>query len=179
MTSRVIILIILLASLSFASCTEEYETIEGEADCALSFTEHAMDESLQAMIDSYTSDGFVGMTLLSEDPENGLWIGSSGYANIEEDIKMNPCHLHNSASLYKTFIATVILQLKEEGSLSLEDKLSEYISVDIIDKLPNGALLNLKHLLQQRSGIPDIFEVEFITEFFNHPNTAYTIELHQ
>jgi len=93
MKSTIIIIIIIVLSFSFTSCTKEYELIESDAECALSFSEHPKDEALQTLIEAYTSDGFVGMTLLSDDPENGLWIGSSGYANIEDDVKMNPSFL--------------------------------------------------------------------------------------
>ena len=45
------------------------------------------------------------MTVLVDKPSDGLWIGSSGYASIESNIKMTPCHLHHTASIYKTYIS--------------------------------------------------------------------------
>lgn len=167
---------ILALCLMMASCTEEYFTPENDINCMSNYQNHTNAVSFQGIVDQYANDGFVGMTLLVDSPTDGLWIGSSGYASIEKDIKMNPCHLHYTASLYKTYIATMILQLVEEGKINLDDKLSDHISATITDKLPNGNSVSIKNLLQQRSGIPDIFEVTFITDFFNNPTKQYSIE---
>ncbi len=173
---RAITTSILVAVLFLTSCSQEYITPENDNECSINFQEHPNATSFQNLADKYANDGFVGMTILIDNPADGLWIGSSGYASIEEDIKMNPCHIHHTASLYKTYIATVIMQLVEENKINLDDKLSTYLSSDITDKIPNGNLISIKNLLQQRTGIPDIFEVDFITDFFNNPTTSYTIE---
>ena len=162
--------------LCLISCKQEYLRPQNENNCTLNFQDHPKASSLQKLSDQYAQDGFIGMTLLVDDPVEGLWIGSSGYASIEENVKMNPCHIHHTASLYKTYIATVIMQLVGENKIDLDDKLSNYLSAAIIDEIPNGNQVSIKNLLQQRSGIPDIFEVEFITDFFNEPSKTYTIE---
>lgn len=167
---------LVLLSLLMVSCTNDYMTPENNIDCAENFQDHPNSNSFQSLIDQFTKDGFVGMTLLVDDAEEGLWIGSSGYASIEQNTKMNPCHIHHTASLYKTYIATVVLQLVEEGKINLDDKLSNYLPSEITDKIPNGNSISIKNLLQQRTGIPDIFEVDFITDFFNAPTKTYTIE---
>jgi len=166
----------LVLCILFTSCTKDYPTPENEIDCAMDFQEHPKAAALQDLVDNYANDGFVGMTILVDNPSDGLWIGSSGYASIEKDIKMNPCHIHHTASLYKTYIATVIMQLLEENKIKLDDKLTEYLSSDITDRIPNGDVVTIKNLLQHRTGIPDIFEIDFITDFFNNPTKEYSIE---
>jgi len=170
-------ILIAIILLFISSCTKDDIVMpDNNIDCTSNFQDHSNAASFQTLIDNYTNDGFVGMTLLIDSPTDGLWIGASGFANIEENIKMNPCHIHHTASLYKTYIATVIMQLAEEGKLNLNDKLSDHLSTNITDKIPNGNVVSIKNLLQQRTGIPDIFEVEFITDFFNNPTKLYTIE---
>ena len=169
------VILSMLSILTMFSCTDEYKTPDNETNCLLSFQNHPKDEVFQNLVDHYANDGFVGMTLLVDGQEDGLWIGSSGYASIEENIKMDPCHIHHTASLYKTYIATVIMQLEEEGKLDLNDLLTNYLPANITDRLPNGNSLSISNLLYQRSGLPDIFEVEFITDFFNHPTKSYSI----
>ena len=166
---------LILPLLCLTSCIESYSTSENNIDCALTFEEHGNHDAFQTLLNTYATDGFVGMTLLIDDPDEGLWIGSSGYANIEEDIKMNPCHEHHTASLYKTFISTVILQLVQEEKLHLDDKLNEYLEVGLTERIPNANMISIRNLLEHRTGIPDIFEVEFITDFFNHPELAYSM----
>jgi D-alanyl-D-alanine carboxypeptidase len=167
---------LLLSCIFFTSCKKDYITTESTINCNLDFKSHSKNTNYQALIDRYTREGFVGMTVLIDEPTNGLWIGSSGYASIENKVKMNPCHIHHTASLYKTYIATIIMQLEEEGKINIDDKLTQYLSADITNKLPNGKNISIKNLLQQRSGLPDIFEVDFILDFFNTPNKTYTIE---
>ena len=171
--------LIALLALFMASCTEDnitIDTLNTEINCTVDFQTNTKAASFQTLIDNYTEDGFVGMTLLIDNPTDGLWIGASGYASIEDNIKMNPCNIHHTASLYKTYIATVIMQLVDENKINLEDKLSKYLSSDITDKIPNGNSVSIQSLLQQRTGIPDIFEIAFITDFFNNPTKQYTIE---
>lgn len=159
-----------------ASCAKDNITLENDVDCTSDFQDHPKASALQAVADQFANDGFVGMTLLIDHPTDGLWMGSGGYASIENDTKMNPCHIHHTASLYKTYIATVIMQMVTENKINLNDPLSNYLASDITDRIPNGSSVSIKNLLQQRSGIPDIFEVAFITDFFNNPTKQYTIE---
>jgi len=169
-------IVISLLTLLISSCSKDEEVmIENNIDCNTDFQSHTKHSSYQALVDEYANNGFVGMTVLVDHPTDGLWMGSSGFANIENNTAMNPCHLHYTASLYKTYIATIIMQLVAENKVSLSAKLSDYLSTDITDKLPNGKDLSIKHLLQHRSGIPDIFEAEFLTDFFNNPTKQYTI----
>lgn len=169
--------LITLLALFMASCKEEeYITPENDINCTMNFSNHPNAVPFQDLINQYANDGFVGMTLLIDSPTDGLWMGASGYASIEDDIKMNPCHIQHTASLYKTYVATVIMQLVAENKIKLDDKLADYLTPEITDKIPNGNSVSIKNLLQQRTGIPDIFEIEFITDFFNNPTKGYSIE---
>lgn len=168
--------LIIFFLLVFTSCEKDYITAESTINCNLSYQSHTKNANYQALVDKYAREGFVGMTVLIDEPKKGLWIGSSGYASIENNIKMNPCHLHHTASIYKTYIATIIMQLVEEGKLNVNDKLTQYLPATITDKLPNGKAISIKNLLQQRTGLPDIFEVDFILDFFNTPNKSYSVE---
>lgn len=175
MKTLIIYLILGICSFGTMSCSEE-EPITAIKDCTTDYSQHADAASFQSLIDGYTTDGFVGMTLLIDSPQKGLWMGSSGFANLEKQTRMNPCNIHHTASLYKTYIATVIMQLVNEDKINLDDKLSEYITSDITNQIPNGKQVSIKNLLQHRSGIPDIFEMEFLTNFFNNPMKSYSID---
>jgi D-alanyl-D-alanine carboxypeptidase len=54
------------------------------------------------------------------------------------------------ASITKTFVATVVLQLAQEGRLRLDDTLSQYVPT-----YPGGHRITLRHLLNHTSGVPD------------------------
>ena len=53
-------------------------------------------------------------------------------------------------SITKTFTATAILQLVEEGKLSRSDSLSEWYP-----SFPNAEKITVEHLLRMQSGIAD------------------------
>ena len=167
MKNNIIPILLGFSAIFLFACKKEYSSPENNNSCSMSYSTHPKNSQYQAMIEKYTKDGFVGLTVLVDDPTNGLWIGSSGYADIENKVKMTPCHYHHTASIYKTYIATVIMQLVEERKLKLEDRLTSYIPSDILDKIPNGKDVTIENLLQHRTGIPDIFEADFLLDFFN------------
>ncbi len=68
-----------------------------------------------------------------------------------------------STSVAKTVTATLIMILQEEGKLDVEDRLSEYLSSEIMNGLHNyqgtdySNEIRIKQLLQHTSGLPDYF----------------------
>lgn len=144
--------------------------------CTIDYTNHPKDLAYKDLLNRYTQNGFVGITLLVDNPKDSLWIGASGYADIENNVKMTPCHVNYAASLNKTYIAVMLLQMEEEGKLSLDDKINTYIPKYIADKLPNGNDATIKHLLQCRSGMQDAYEMDFMLDFLNNPTKSYSME---
>ena len=85
--------------------------------------------------------------------ENGQLKFSKGYgfADLEQNTKMTPEHVHELASVSKQFTAACILKLREKGKLSLADPISKYF-----DKAPSSwKKVTIRHLLQHTSGLPD------------------------
>lgn len=181
MRIRNAILFYFLASFFFLSCTDDDDSITAQpidtiVNCTTDFDNHVRAGMLQGLIDQYAREGFVGMNLLIDHPEEGVWMGSSGLSNLEENEMMDPCAMHHTASLYKMFVATIIMELIEEDAINIDDKIASYISSEIMDQIPNGEFITIKNLLQHRTGIPDIFEEEFLNDFFTDPTRSYAIE---
>lgn len=75
-----------------------------------------------------------------------------GLADVEQQVKMMPEAVFESGSIGKTFTATVIMQLVEEGKLSLDDPIAKHLG----DKVPEKWRANtVRHLLAHQSGIPE------------------------
>ncbi|WP_187696319.1 serine hydrolase domain-containing protein, partial [Xanthovirga aplysinae] len=75
-----------------------------------------------------------------------------GNANIEKNEAVTENTLFRLHSLSKIFASTAIFQLVENGKLTLEDKVTQYV-----DGLPHTwKLVKIKHLLTHSSGLPDI-----------------------
>ncbi len=62
-------------------------------------------------------------------------------------------------SITKMFTATVIVQLAEEGVLTLDDPLALWLP-EVADQLPNGDQITLRHLLTHTSGLFNVVEHE-------------------
>ena len=84
--------------------------------------------------------------------EKTIYEASLGYTNASKKTKLTADYLFNIGSISKEFNAVGIMMLKEEGKLSLNDKVSKYMP-----DLPAWAnTISIKNLLQYSSGLPDI-----------------------
>ena len=82
-----------------------------------------------------------------------LYQKSIGYADVDEKIKATVNTKYRIGSISKMFTATLVMQLIEEGKLSLETKLS-----DFYPELQNANQVTIQHLLQHQSGFFDIIK---------------------
>lgn len=83
-----------------------------------------------------------------------------GKANIEHNIPVSDKSIFRIYSLTKLIITVGTFQLIEQGRLSLEDSVSKYIH-----GLPtNWNSIQIKNLLTQSSGLPDIVNYEKLEE---------------
>ncbi|MBA4852861.1 serine hydrolase domain-containing protein [Emticicia sp. BO119] len=81
-----------------------------------------------------------------------VYEASLGYTDASKKTKLNSSYLFNIGSISKEFNAVGIMMLKEQGKLSLDDKVSKYLS-----DLPAWSdKISIKNLLQYNSGLPDI-----------------------
>jgi D-alanyl-D-alanine carboxypeptidase len=74
-----------------------------------------------------------------------------GLADIELDVKMTPDMVFETGSIGKTFTATVIMQLWEQGKIKLDDPVSKYV-----DGTPDSwSQITIANLLSHTTGLPD------------------------
>jgi len=83
-----------------------------------------------------------------------------GYSDVEHRIKNTSETKYRIGSVSKTFTATIMMKLIENGRITLNTKLSDYYP-----EIPNANKITIEHLLQHRSGIPNFIEVEDYTEW--------------
>jgi len=74
-------------------------------------------------------------------------------------------------SITKTFTATVILQLIQEGKFALEDPLSKFFP-----EYPNSENIKIREILDMTSGIPDFLEDPTLGNDFFYNRTAKVTE---
>jgi D-alanyl-D-alanine carboxypeptidase len=89
-----------------------------------------------------------GAIVLVDDPVQGAWRSALGSGNLATGEPMQLSNYTRIGSLTKTFTATAILQLVDQGLLHLDDPVSTYQP-----NVPNGANITIRHLLNMTSGI--------------------------
>lgn len=114
---------------------------------------------IQAEMDNLTEGGLPpGMVVWIDAPEY-RFEGASGSADLINDIPMSPEGAFRIGSITKMFTATVVIQLAEDGLLTLDDLLAQWLP-DVADQLPNGDQITLRHLLTHTSGVFSVVEHE-------------------
>jgi CubicO group peptidase (beta-lactamase class C family) len=84
-----------------------------------------------------------------------LLLKGYGRANIELDVPMPANAVHEIGSVTKQFTAAAILQLRDDGLLSLDDDLTKYFP----DYPTHGRAIPVRRLLDHTSGIKGITEL--------------------
>lgn len=79
----------------------------------------------------------------------GVWHGASGLTTLNGP-SLSPGALFGVGSVTKIYTGVVILQLAEQGLLSVDDPVSYYLG-----GLPNQGALTIRHLLRHQSGLAD------------------------
>jgi len=152
--NAVVLLFIILAQSSCNNESKFVPTVTCEDEILTPKVIHPKKEKIQNLIDDYIQRGVPGTSVLISD-DNGLWYGSSGYADISNGIKMQPCHINKLGSVTKMMVGSVIWLLVQEGKLEIDAPIKTYIP-DVADKITNGNEITLKMLLNHTSGIAEV-----------------------
>lgn len=100
-----------------------------------------------------TSAGSPGVIALVNDGQ-ALRLHAAGVADKGSGRAMRPTDRFRAASITKSFVATVALQLVGEGKLSLSDTVERWLP----GILPYGDQVTLRQLLNHSSGVPQMHQ---------------------
>jgi D-alanyl-D-alanine carboxypeptidase len=104
-------------------------------------------------------------------PGEGEYVSAHGLANLHTQTKPQPSDQFRIGSVTKTFVATAILQLVEEGKLRKSDTLSKWYP-----DFPNADEITIDDLLRMRSGIPHYWNEETLRHYYDNPQQNVTNE---
>ncbi|WP_211195993.1 serine hydrolase domain-containing protein [Agromyces sp. H66] len=133
-----------------------------------------VDDATAAALDEAAAAGFAlasapGAVVAVQTPE-GTWTASYGDADPAAKIPMTADVHHRIGSVTKTFTGTVLLQLAEQGALSLDDPVEKYF-----DGVTDGDLITVRMLLNMTSGIASYtLDEDFQAALFADPMRVYT-----
>jgi D-alanyl-D-alanine carboxypeptidase len=109
----------------------------------------ALQTRLAALRKKYSAPG-VSVTILW--PDGRRWTGVSGYANLRTRVPVSGGTAFAIGSVSKTFLAALILDLAEDGRLSLDDRLRRWLPTA---RVPWS--VTIREMLDHTSGLYDFF----------------------
>jgi D-alanyl-D-alanine carboxypeptidase len=109
----------------------------------------ALQDRLDELREKYAIPG-VSVSIVFDDGSS--WTGVSGLADVAAKRRVTPNTAFAVASISKTFVAALVLDLAAEGRLGLEDGASEYLPGQ---KMLDG--ITIRMLLDHTSGLHDFF----------------------
>ncbi|GLF99778.1 serine hydrolase domain-containing protein [Streptomyces yaizuensis] len=111
----------------------------------------------QRAMDAIVAAGIPGVTAQARD-RHGAWNGASGIGDRRTG-KPRGTHDHfRIASITKTFVATVMLQLAAEGRLDLDDSVDKHLPGLVRGNGHDGRKITVRQLLNHTSGVYDFLE---------------------
>ena len=106
-----------------------------------------MEKAIDATV---SGNGIPGAVVGVWVPGEGTWIKATGEADVKTKREIKPADKFRIGSITKTFTATVILQLVDEGKIGLDDTLDKYFP-----GVPNAGDITIRDLCGMTSGLFD------------------------
>lgn len=150
--------IVLAAVLVFAfGCQEDTLFTSNDYQCDSPIVDtnpnNPKSEQYRNLISGIVGSGVPGMMMTVHDNQNGYWSGAEGFSDLASHINLQPCNITRVGSTVKTFTAVSIFLLQEDGLLSIDEPITNYLSADDIRGLKNANQATIRQLLQHSSGI--------------------------
>ena len=105
---------------------------------------------LQAMLDKIVAAGIPGAIMLEQRGHDADFT-TAGVADLATGAPMRPGARFRVGSITKSFVATVVLQLAQEGLLALDQPVARWLP----GLLTDGATITVRELLNHTSGLFD------------------------
>ncbi|MFK9090080.1 serine hydrolase domain-containing protein [Bacillus salipaludis] len=117
-------------------------------DVSAHYEKNQTENRIQQAIRDYLISHHVNGSIAVVKKNDILFQEGVGFANRKRQIANKPTTTHPIASITKLMVATGIMQLQDQGKLTIQDAVSSYIP-----DFPNGKNIKLIHLLNHTSGI--------------------------
>jgi D-alanyl-D-alanine-carboxypeptidase/D-alanyl-D-alanine-endopeptidase len=83
-----------------------------------------------------------------------VWKAAFGYSNLRTKTLATPDTIYSTGSTFKSVTATALMQLQEQGKLSLDHPINRYLGENRVqDRLQSDIEVNFHHLLSGWSGL--------------------------
>ena len=114
--------------------------------------EQRTNRAIQEVMDEYNA---VGMAAVVVKDGQVIYDNAFGYKDLYQQIPLTTSHLMRIASISKSFTATGLLQLMEQGRLSLDDDISDLIGFQIRNPHHPDVPITLRMVLSHTASFRD------------------------
>jgi D-alanyl-D-alanine carboxypeptidase len=111
-------------------------------------------DATERAVRAAVADGVPGVTVTVR-RGHGRWAATAGVGDLETGKPRSARDHYRIASITKTFVATVVLQLEAEGRLSLDDTVDKWLPGLVRGNGHDGSRITIRQLLNHTSGIFD------------------------
>lgn len=126
-----------------------------------------IDSFVQSLVDTANIPGIAMAITLGD---SIVHMRAFGMANKATGKRLETFHNFHIASISKTFTATAVMHLAENGQLNIDEPLTKYLSYFRM-KDPRYTRISIKQLLNHTSGMPDVDDYEW-EKAVNDPGAA-------
>lgn len=139
------------------------------APAAQASTGGAGHEETRRALEAVVRDGIPGVAGQAR-TGNRVWQGAAGVGNLRTGAPRTADDRFRIASITKTFVATVMLQLESEGRLDLDDTVDTWLPGVVRGHGHDGRKITVRQLLNHTSGVFDFlndpaYEQKYLTDF--------------
>jgi D-alanyl-D-alanine carboxypeptidase len=155
-----VLMLHLAASLALG-CSENDPAADSSAGYSLEQSELAA--ALQANVDEHHAHGVVGVVAQVSD-DDAVIRARAGESRLDSGAPVEFDTRFRMGSNTKTFVAVVMLQLVEEGTLSLDDTVEQWLPGVVSGNGNDGSRITIRQLLQHTSGLHN-YTADLFTSF--------------
>jgi D-alanyl-D-alanine carboxypeptidase len=168
------LLITTAAALMFMACTKTNMLFQPKDQDKQHTSTRIKGDSLQRILTKYTAKGIPGAVITLKDAQ-GEWQGAAGFSNLENRVPMMPTQLQYGFSITKVFTSVIVMQLKEQGRIDLDQPIKTYLPEAQHDLVPQTNKVTVRMLLNQTSGFNDYVRLdEFQQRWLSDPMKIWT-----
>jgi D-alanyl-D-alanine carboxypeptidase len=123
-----------------------------------SATPAALPATFEELLQTGLDRGLPGVALRVERGNEVVFDGAAGFASREQQTLVAPSDRFGVGSVTKTFTAVLVLQLVDDGVLTLDDTVTKWLDDPVVGRIPYVDRITLRQLLTHTSGTYDMFD---------------------
>jgi len=160
------LLVALILSGLFSGCSKS-----DDLSVTTGFPEKTIKDLDNIIISGMQDQNLPGVTVGIWIPGEGEYVRTIGIANVKNGTHRKLSDRFRIGGITKTFTALRILQLNDEGRLSIDDTLSRYLP-----SFPRAGSITIRNLLNMSSGIKDYVSEKLLDEWYQKPLMRFSME---